>query len=115
MAAAPIPSSWDIFCKVVDNFGDAGVCWRLAQILHREHGLRVRLWIDALETLHALHPALDPAAPVQQAAGVKVCHWRDGSPVVEDAAVVIEAFGCGLPEGYVADMAASSRPPLWIV
>ncbi|NBS60265.1 MAG: DUF2331 family protein, partial [Betaproteobacteria bacterium] len=25
--------SWDVFCKVVDNFGDAAVCWRLAQQL----------------------------------------------------------------------------------
>lgn len=115
MAAAHVPPVWDIFCKVVDNFGDAGVCWRLAQILHREHGLRVRLWIDDLKTLHALHPVLDPALPVQQAAGVTVCHWRNGSPVAADTTVVIEAFGCGLPEGYVAGMAASARPPLWIV
>jgi hypothetical protein len=21
---------WDIFCRVIDNFGDIGVCWRLA-------------------------------------------------------------------------------------
>ena len=115
MVAAPIPPVWDIFCKVVDNFGDAGVCWRLAQILHREHDLRVRLWIDDLKTLHTLHPALDPALPVQQAAGVTVCHWRNASPMAADTAVVIEAFGCGLPEGYVAGMAASARSPLWIV
>jgi uncharacterized repeat protein (TIGR03837 family) len=29
--------------------------------------------------------------------------------------VVIEAFGCGLPETYVAAMAVKTRPPLWIV
>ena len=21
---------WDLFCRVIDNFGDIGVCWRLA-------------------------------------------------------------------------------------
>ena len=41
-------NSWDIFCKVVDNFGDAGVTWRLARQLAGEHGLKVRLWIDDL-------------------------------------------------------------------
>lgn len=113
-AAHSIPITWDIFCKVVDNFGDAGVCWRLARILHREHGLLVRLWIDDLATLHALHPALDAAVPLQQIDGITVCHWQD-SALPDEAAAVIEAFGCGLPEGYVAAMAASARPPLWIV
>lgn len=114
-AAHSIPDTWDIFCKVVDNFGDAGVCWRLANILHREHGLHVRLWIDDLPALHALHPALDAAAPLQQADGISVCRWRDAAPLPGDAAVVIEAFGCGLPEAYLAAMAAKARPPLWIV
>jgi uncharacterized repeat protein (TIGR03837 family) len=116
MAAAHyIPTTWDIFCKVVDNFGDAGVCWRLARILHREHGLHIRLWIDDLATLRTLHPALDAAAPRQQAGGITVCRWQETEPLPDDAAVVIEAFGCGLPDGYVAAMAASAHPPLWIV
>ncbi len=110
-----IPKTWDIFCKVVDNFGDAGVCWRLARILHREHGLHIRLWIDDLPTLHALHPAFDATAPLQQVDGITVCLWQDAAPEPENAAVVIEAFGCGLPEAYIAAMAANTRPPLWIV
>lgn len=115
MTAHSIPNTWDIFCKVVDNFGDAGVCWRLANMLCREHGLNVRLWIDDLPTLRALHPVLDAAAPLQQADGITVCRWQDAVPLPGDATVVIEAFGCGLPEAYVAAMAANPRPPLWIV
>lgn len=114
-AAHSIPKTWDIFCKVVDNFGDAGVCWRLARILHREHGLNVRLWIDDPATLYALHPTLDVAASLQQVDNITVGRWQDVAPLPDDVAVVIEAFGCGLPEGYVAAMAASLRPPLWIV
>jgi len=114
-AARSIPANWDIFCRVVDNFGDAGVCWRLARILHREHGLHVRLWIDDLKTLRALQPALNPVLPVQVVEGITVCRLPDAVPVTDDAAVVIEAFGCGLPDAYVAGMAARARPPLWIV
>ena len=33
--------TWDLFCRVIDNYGDIGVCWRLARQLAREHGLRV--------------------------------------------------------------------------
>ena len=39
---------WDIFCSVVDNFGDIGVCWRLARQLAAEHAANVRLWVDDL-------------------------------------------------------------------
>ncbi len=107
--------SWDIFCRVVDNFGDAGVCWRLARILHREHGLHIRLWIDDLTTLRALYPALDPVAAVQQVDGITVCRWQDATPTPDEAKVVIEAFGCGLPETYIERMATQDQPPLWIV
>jgi hypothetical protein len=37
----------DIYCQVIDNYGDAGVCWRLARSL-AEHGLAATLWIDNL-------------------------------------------------------------------
>lgn len=115
MAVIPAVPVWDIFCRVVDNYGDAGVCWRLAQLLRREHGLAVRLWIDKPETLHALQPVLDEQALTQQIDGVLVCDWSRMSPEPGDAAVVIEAFGCGLPEAYVGVMAAQPRPPLWII
>ncbi len=51
--------SWDVFCRVIDNYGDAAVCWRLARELANEHGGRVQLWIDALAALHALCPQVD--------------------------------------------------------
>lgn len=113
MAAAH--SRWDIFCRVVDNFGDAGVCWRLARMLHREHGLSVRLWIDDLMALRALHPAIETDVMVQEAGGITVCTLNGAYPRIDDTAVVIEAFGCGLPEACIEQMAAGSHPPLWIV
>ena len=44
-------ASWDIFCSVVDNYGDIGVTWRLARQLVAEHQQGVRpgrfLWVPA--------------------------------------------------------------------
>jgi hypothetical protein len=51
---------WDIFCRVVDNYGDVGVSWRLARQLAREHGKRVRLLLDDLTVLAKLRPGIDP-------------------------------------------------------
>jgi len=115
MAVTPSVPVWDIFCKVVDNFGDAGVCWRLARLLRHEHGLEVRLWIDQPETLRALRPDLVTDMPVQQMDGVQVHDWSKCKPMPDSVMVVVEAFGCGLPENYVSAMAARAQPPLWIV
>jgi uncharacterized repeat protein (TIGR03837 family) len=107
---------WDIFCRVVDNFGDAGVCWRLARQLAHEHGLAVTLWIDDVAGLARIVPGIAPDCGDQPAAGVRVRRIAEALP--PDSAlpdVVVEGFGCGLPEAFVEAMAAAHRPPVWIV
>jgi uncharacterized repeat protein (TIGR03837 family) len=105
-------ANWDIFCTVIDNFGDIATCWRLARLLTHEHGQSVRLWVDDLATMQRLVPATRLELARQQIDGIEVCHWSRDFPSVQPAAVVIEAFGCTLPEGYVAAM--RELRPLWI-
>lgn len=105
---------WDIFCAVVDNYGDIGVCWRLARQLVAEHDIFVRLWVDDLSSLQRLCPEALPELDVQLLSGVEVRQWRDVFPEVVPSAVVIEAFACELPENYVAAMAELPVKPLWI-
>jgi uncharacterized repeat protein (TIGR03837 family) len=102
--------SWDIFCTVVDNLGDAGVCWRLAADLG-QRGESVRLFIDDARPLAWMAPAGQ--------AGVQVLPWptEAAAAVLEPHDVVIEAFGCNPPAAYVAAMAhqaKQSQPPVWI-
>jgi uncharacterized repeat protein (TIGR03837 family) len=106
---------WDIFCRVVDNLGDIGVCWRLARQLVAEHGARVRLWVDDVGALARIWPGVDPMPAAQVAAGIDVRHWsRDApAPDVAPADIVVEAFACDTPESYVAAMAARPRRPAW--
>ena len=106
--------TWDLFCRVIDNYGDIGVCWRLARQLAGEHGLRVRLWVDDLNSLRPLLPETDPSLDQQQQAGVDIRHWRADSTFDRAADVVIEAFACDLPPAYLAAMAARAQPPRWI-
>jgi uncharacterized repeat protein (TIGR03837 family) len=113
MTVQPRPR-WDIFCRVVDNFGDAGVCWRLARQLAGDHGLRVTLWIDRPQTLSRMVPGVDAAKPEQNVAGVAVRRWTDPLPEVAPADVVVNAFVAGVPDAYVAAMAARSPRPRWI-
>ena len=92
---------WDIFCKIVDNFGDIGVCWRLARQLHAEHGLQVRLWVDDWAVAQHFLPSLKNTSVVE---GVSFLHWHDVADFCQAADVVVEAFSCELPPAYLAAM-----------
>jgi uncharacterized repeat protein (TIGR03837 family) len=115
MAAARV---WDIFCKVIDNFGDIGVCWRLAADL-ASRGHAVRLWMDDATALAWMAPA--------GCQGVRVLPWpQDGTPPDLDAArfaqhppdVLIEAFGCEIAPEFIAACTNNTRAtgikPVWI-
>ena len=117
---------WDIFCRVIDNHGDLGVCWRLSADL-AERGQSVRLWVDDATALQWMAPN------ARQPSGVRVYPWpthaNDFQSLSDDhlnppgyADVVIEAFGCDLPE-HVQDAIAQATAqrqaqqraaPLWI-
>ena len=108
------PQSWDVFCRVVDNFGDAAVCWRLARQLAQEHRGRVRLFIDDLSRLQALVPEIVERQR-QEIAGVEVRCFDDAALDITPADVMIEAFGCGVPEAYLCRTAQSAANTIWIV
>lgn len=94
---------WDLFCRVVDNFGDVGVCWRLAADL-AARGVQVRLWIDDASALRWMAPA--------GFAGVDVRAFGDAARHgVAPGAVVVEAFGCDPPAAFVGRIGADT---VWI-
>jgi uncharacterized repeat protein (TIGR03837 family) len=107
-------ASWDIFCNVIDNYGDIGVAWRLARGLAGGRERAVRLWVDDLAAFRRIWPAVDPEASRQHCAGVEVCAWRVPFAEAPPAQVVVEAFGCALPEPYLEAMTKLPAAPVWI-
>jgi uncharacterized repeat protein (TIGR03837 family) len=101
-----------VFCRVIDNHGDLGVCWRLCADL-AQRGHRVRLWVDNASALAWMAP--------QGCAGVNVRTWPtdetlqalEQDQTFKVADVVVEAFGCELPQGFQALMVRGT-PPVWI-
>jgi len=111
------PISLAIFCKVVDNYGDIGICWRLARQLQAEHGIAVTLWVDDLRSFQRIWPPVSPDAAEQTVEGVQVRHWQDREGVFaaeEVADIVIEFFGVDIPPDYISAMAQREPRPVWI-
>ena len=105
---SPVRPDADLFCRVIDNFGDIGVCWRLARCLARDQGWHVRLWVDAPDALARIKPrgAAEP--------GIEVRQWNDDTTTCEPAGCVIETFACELPPAFVTAMSGQHPPPTWI-
>ena len=126
MSPAPHPSLlWDVFCRVIDNHGDLGVCWRLAREL-AARGQHVRLWVDDASALAWMAPgALQGDVP-----GVQVLPWASAQDAQAVAALTagapakvwIEAFGCEIPPEFIASGASLAsngshfdhQPPVWL-
>ncbi|HEX8885701.1 MAG TPA: elongation factor P maturation arginine rhamnosyltransferase EarP [Noviherbaspirillum sp.] len=111
------PRSLELFCRVVDNFGDIGVCWRLARQLAGEHGIAVRLWVDDLASFKRICAEVDQAAEEQLRQGVVVRRWHEAMALPAPADIgdaVVEAFGCVLPPAFEQAMAQRPVPPVWI-
>lgn len=101
---------WDIFCKVIDNHGDLGVCWRLARQVAARGGA-VRLWVDDPSALAWMAP--------HGAVGVEVRPWGGVLSATEAACnVLVEAFACEITPEFIAACArsasAGSLKPVWI-
>lgn len=115
--AASRGDPWDIhmYCSIVDNHGDIGVCWRVARQLAAEHGHRVTLWVDDWPGARVLIAAL-PALPAAfRMGGVAVRPWSEAADEADCTGdVLIEAFGCELPAATLGQLAARARKPVWI-
>ena len=119
---AKAPLQWDVFCRVIDNFGDIGICWRLcADLATRGH--TIRLWVDDASALAWMAPgALQGGWP-----GVQILDWAQSSDAaflrtLVPSDVWIEGFGCELAPEFIAALAYYSRAgalnglqlPVWI-
>ncbi|AMO96111.1 conserved hypothetical protein, PP_1857 family [Collimonas fungivorans] len=110
-------TSLALFCKVVDNYGDIGICWRLARQLEQEHGIAVTLWVDNLASFRRICPQVAIDRELQQIGAVTVRHWsgQDGAFTAADVAdIVIEFFACDIPPAYIAAMAERAPHPVWL-
>ena len=118
-SSAQPTATLDLFCRVIDNHGDLGVCWRLARDL-AARGLSVRLWVDDATALAWMAPGAEQG----RWPGITLHAWTDASQprvlaALAPASVWIEAFGCELPAPFIAARAAqvaqgAASVPVWI-
>ena len=104
-----------LFCTVIDNFGDIGVSWRLAQELRQRLGWQVHLWLDNLAALQAIAPDAPAALPCAHQ-GIQLHAWQEAQHADLDNApapdLVMETFACALPPNVHAII--QTHRPVWL-
>lgn len=95
-----------ILCKVVDNFGDIGVVYRLARALSDlRPELELTLVVSNLDSFHKMASQIDPKKTIQdfryKNSTWKILDWNQTSPSIplsHDVSLILECFQCGRPD-----------------
>lgn len=94
----------DIFCEIIDNYGDIGVVYRTAKELQKIFPKsKIRVFLNRLDEFKKINSqVLD--LPSQNIDGIEYItfdYLRDNANELLTAQVIIEAFGCQIPEEYM--------------
>ena len=99
----------DIFCQIVDHYGDIGVTWRLAKQLSSEHHIDIRLWVDDLNVFSHIEPRINAQVDQQLIDQIDIRRWLIDGPIPNPYPIVISSFSCPLSPAWVERMAAQSH------
>ena len=96
-----------VLCKVVDNFGDIGVVYRLSKQLKKINPEnQINLVVDDLASFNKICSAVQCDVPVQEVEGLTVYNWNEAEFCHEAFSrgdgelmpVILECFQCGRPD-----------------
>jgi len=102
----------DVFCRVIDNYGDIGVTYRLVRQLCNEHKWSIRLWVDRLASFKKLEPLVSTQLARQSINGIDVVRWDEAAPNLDPLDVTIASFSCDLPHFYLTKL--HTHKSLWL-
>ena len=92
--------SIDIFCQVIDNYGDVGVAYRLAREFKRVYpNKKLRFVINQIEELNL----------IRKSENIEVILYKDISKIENSADLIIESFGCEIPKKYMDKALKNSK------
>lgn len=94
-------NSIDVFCEVIDNYGDVGVAYRLVRELRRFYPQKeIRLIIDRVEELNLIKKEND---------NIPIIKFSDLDEKIQVSDLIIECFACNIPSIYMEKAYENSK------
>lgn len=85
-------NSIDIFCEVIDNFGDVGVAYRLAREFKRIYpNKKLKFIINQMNEINMIKKSDD----------IEIISYENISLIKKPADLIIETFACKIPKEYM--------------
>jgi len=97
----------DIFCNIIDNYGDIGVVYRLAKELEKR-GNEVRIFVNKLNDVSKIIHNFNPQLDYQKINNISFLNLENFN-INQCAWVIIEAFGTDIPDSYINNLKESSK------
>ena len=95
----------DIFCEIIDNYGDIGVVYRVAKELQKsfENRVKIRVFLNRIDEFMKINSNVKDSG-FQEIDGIVYItfqYLKENIDKFETSDVIIEAFGCNIPEEYM--------------
>ena len=95
----------DIFCEIIDNYGDIGVVYRVAKELQKsfENRVKIRVFLNRIDEFMKINPNVKDTG-FQEIDGIVYVtfqYLKENIDKFKTSDVIIEAFGCNIPEEYM--------------
>lgn len=103
----------DIFCRVIDNYGDIGISWRLARHMKSSYQWNVRLWVSNLQAFSCIQPEIDSRKNQQELFGIRIIFWDNNAHrFFSPRDVVIGVLSSDIPSEFLKKMYINY--PIWV-
>lgn len=95
----------DIFCEIIDNYGDIGVVYRIAKEFYKKYNnkIEIRVFLNRIDEFLKINSRAKNIE-FQNIDGISYITYKylnENIKKFETADVIIEAFGCNIPEVYM--------------
>ena len=97
----------DLFCDIIDNYGDIGVVYRLGKELHNKN-YKVRIFVNKLNEVAKIIRGFDSNLSQQIYKGIEFLNF-DNFEITNTAEVIVEAFAVDIPESYLEKLSTNTK------
>ncbi|AGF48887.1 elongation factor P maturation arginine rhamnosyltransferase EarP [Candidatus Kinetoplastidibacterium galati] len=105
----------DIFCKIIDNYGDIGFCWRLAKNLSCDYKWTIRLIVDDLKVFSFINEEVNSTIDSQVLMNINIVKWEVFlKQKLNPSKIIIETFSCDIPDSLKKIIARNVNIFTWI-
>lgn len=94
----------DIFCEIIDNYGDIGVVYRVAKEFKKlDNNIKIRVFLNRLDEFLKINNKAknQDFQIIDSIEYITFSYLEKNSSTLGTSDIIIESFGCNIPDSYM--------------